>query len=120
MGMDEGPATNSGSGLSEAHQGRCGPLLQEEGALGARQEALRGSLLQDQERSREDPEHVKKCTKCSEIKFLNDFNLAARGALGRDSVCKLCKKKYRESTKNRRSQYGKKWRQDNAEKIKNI
>ena len=69
---------------------------------------------------------TKKCSKCGEVKPLNEFYENRRTKGGRESSCKKCKAEYQYENKERianyqkeNKEYKKKYRQDNQERIKN-
>jgi hypothetical protein len=68
----------------------------------------------------------KKCTKCGEVKSLDEFNNFKKGKHGKAYQCKSCFKDYfkkykqdnKEKIKEYNKEYNKKYKQDNKEKIK--
>lgn len=64
---------------------------------------------------------MKKCTKCGEVKSLDDFSMCKRAKDGKRSHCKQCRlntqKKYREENPEKVAASNKKWQQKNKEKI---
>ena len=60
----------------------------------------------------------KKCTKCGEVKSLDEFYNAKKGKHGKQFRCKDCDKEYYKSNKEKIKEYNKKYKQDNKEKIK--
>ena len=62
----------------------------------------------------------KSCTKCGEVKPLEDFAVASREKSGRATACKECEqarnKKYREDNPEKELARNKKYREDNPEK----
>ena len=89
------------------------------------------------------PPNYKRCTKCSEVKPIEQFNKDAHKASGRRSHCKTCTRKFsqqwreenpgyiqkyrkenpeydqgwRERNRDKLRKYSKKWREENREKI---
>jgi len=61
---------------------------------------------------------TKKCSKCGVEKVLCDFSKKHDGKHGRNSICRLCKKAYREANKEKRSKQKKAYYQANKEKKK--
>jgi hypothetical protein len=77
---------------------------------------------------------VKKCSKCGEVKGLEEFDRKKRGKLGRRSRCKQCRKEdrianreaiskrnkeYREKHRERLNAYRRRWGAENREWIRN-
>jgi hypothetical protein len=64
----------------------------------------------------------KKCTKCKEVKSLDEFGNFKKGKHGKAYQCKSCFKdyfkKYKQDNKEKIKEYNKKYKQDNKEKIK--
>ena len=60
----------------------------------------------------------KVCSKCGELKDINEFHAHKRTSDGHRSKCKECRKKYREENKEQIKEYNKKWREENKEQIK--
>lgn len=62
---------------------------------------------------------AKQCTKCEVVKQLDEYGYKVNGLGKRESRCKECVKAYRDSRKVVKSDYDKKYREVNEEKIKN-
>lgn len=61
---------------------------------------------------------AKKCTKCGDVKSMNEFS-SCRGKLGdKQPKCKSCERQYRQENKERRNEYDRQYRQENKERIK--
>ena len=60
----------------------------------------------------------KVCSKCGELKDINEFSAEKRVSDGHRSKCKECDKKYNEENKEKRKERGKKYREENKEQIK--
>ena len=60
----------------------------------------------------------KQCTKCNEIKPLQEFNKKAAAKDGLQYQCRECHKKYCQKNKERIALKAKQWRADNKEKIR--
>jgi len=60
----------------------------------------------------------KKCTKCGEVKSLDEFYNAKHGKNGKASRCKDCDKEYKQYNKEKIKEYNKEYKQYNKEKIK--
>lgn len=67
---------------------------------------------------------TKKCTKCGEVKDLNNFYLKKRGKYGRTGSCKVCEadknRKYWQANKDKLSDKSKKYYQENKEQHKEV
>ena len=60
----------------------------------------------------------KKCTKCGEVKSLDEFNRAKKGKHGRSARCRDCNKLYYENNKKEILKKNKDYREDNKEDLK--
>jgi len=61
---------------------------------------------------------TKQCTKCGEVKVLNEFNKDKSCKYGVRSQCKICRKQYRQENNEHEKQRLKKWREENKERIR--
>src|SRR5690606_13608845 len=63
---------------------------------------------------------TKRCTKCGEVKSLDEFNRDRRGALGRRPNCRACQREYDrawlEANRDRRREYNRTWREANRDR----
>ena len=55
----------------------------------------------------------KKCTKCKEVKSLDEFNNGKDSKDGKQFRCKICNKEYRKKNKGKMKEYRKQYRKDN-------
>jgi len=55
----------------------------------------------------------KKCTKCGEVKSLDEFNNRKDSKDGKQFRCKICNKEYRKKNKGKMKEYRKQYRKDN-------
>jgi hypothetical protein len=66
---------------------------------------------------------AKECTKCSEIKSINDFGKEKKGLGYRKSSCKVCeaesKRKWHENNREKNVERSRKWREDKPEYHRN-
>jgi hypothetical protein len=60
----------------------------------------------------------KKCTKCGEVKSLDEFNNDKKGKHGKAYQCKSCNKKYKQDNKEYHKEYHKEYYKNNKEKEK--
>ena len=60
----------------------------------------------------------KKCTKCGEVKGLDEFSNSKNEKHGKSVWCKSCFKEYNIQNKDKRKEYDKKYREKNRENIK--
>jgi len=61
---------------------------------------------------------TKQCTKCGEVKGLDEFSKDKGKKYGVSSQCKICKKQYKKKYYEENKEYFKKYRQENKERIK--
>ena len=59
---------------------------------------------------------MKKCSKCKEEKPLEEFNKCKSTKDGRQSICKECRKQYRENNKEKIREWNKQYSENNKEK----
>ena len=60
----------------------------------------------------------KVCSKCGELKGIDEFNVDKRASDGHQSQCKECEKKYKEEHKKQIKEYKKKYNKEHEEQIK--
>ena len=60
----------------------------------------------------------KKCTKCGEVKSLDEFTNVKKGKHGKNARCKLCSNYYNKIYRERNKEYLKNRREENKEKTK--
>lgn len=60
---------------------------------------------------------TKKCTKCDEVKALDQFNADKRRKDGKQYSCKVCQRRYRQENKERLAEKKRKYHEENKERL---